>query len=131
MAKRLHRSACWRRARWRRRLAFVALIVLGLYRTWRALTILAAPAVGVAMAVAVPAALGVPVSFFSVAALFVVIGAGIDHSVFLFEAAETDRSGERACGFPGGADDHSVDGYAGPERYLSGGQLRHRRLQPA
>ncbi len=67
-----------------------ALIVLALYRRWRALSVLAAPAVGVVMAVAVPAALGVPISFFSVAALFVVIGAGIDHSVFSFEAAETD-----------------------------------------
>jgi predicted exporter len=70
--------------------AVCALIVLALYRTWRALIVLAAPAAGAAMAVAVPAALGVPTSFFSVAALFVVIGAGIDHSVFLFEAAETD-----------------------------------------
>ncbi len=67
-----------------------ALIVLALYRTWRALRVLAAPALGVAMAVAVPLALGAPASFFSIAALFVVIGAGIDHSVFLFEAAETD-----------------------------------------
>ncbi len=66
------------------------LIVLTLYRTWRALVVLAAPAAGVLMGVAVPAALGVPISFFSVAALFVVIGTGIDHSVFLFEAAETD-----------------------------------------
>jgi predicted exporter len=70
--------------------AVCALIVLALYRTWRALVVLAAPAAGVAMAVAVPAALGAPISFFSVAALFVVIGAGIDHSVFLFESAETD-----------------------------------------
>lgn len=66
------------------------LIVLTLYRTWRALVVLAAPAAGVLMGLAVPAALGVPLSFFSVAALFVVIGTGIDHSVFLFEAAETD-----------------------------------------
>lgn len=70
--------------------AVCALIVMGLYRTWRALMVLAAPAFGVAMAIAMPAALGVPISFFSVAALFVVIGAGIDHSVFLFEAGETD-----------------------------------------
>jgi predicted exporter len=66
------------------------LIVLALYRTWRALVVLAAPAAGVLLGLAVPAALGVPLSFFSVAALFVVIGTGIDHSVFLFEAAETD-----------------------------------------
>lgn len=66
------------------------LIVLTLYRTWRALVVLAAPTAGVLMGLAVPAALGVPLSFFSVAALFVVIGTGIDHSVFLFEAAETD-----------------------------------------
>jgi predicted exporter len=69
--------------------AVCVLIVLALYRTWRALIVLAAPAVGLAMAVLVPAALGVPVSFFSVSALFVVIGAGIDHSVFTFESEET------------------------------------------
>ncbi|WP_420471501.1 MMPL family transporter [Brevundimonas sp. FT23042] len=69
--------------------AACALLVLLLYRTWRALLILAAPTVGVVMAVALPTALGMPVSFFSVAALFVVIGVGIDHSVFLFEAKET------------------------------------------
>lgn len=67
-----------------------ALIVLALYRRWRALTVLAAPALGAAIGIAVPSALGMPISFFSVAALFVVIGAGIDHSVFLFESAETD-----------------------------------------
>lgn len=66
------------------------LIVLSLYRTWRALVVLAAPAAGVLMGLAVPSALDVPLSFFSVAALFVVIGTGIDHSVFMFEAAETD-----------------------------------------
>jgi predicted exporter len=66
-----------------------AIIVLALYRTWRALTILIGPAVGVAMGVAIPLALGVPISFFSVVALFVVIGTGIDHAVFQFEAAET------------------------------------------
>jgi predicted exporter len=65
------------------------LIVLALYRTWRALIVLAAPAVGLAFAVLVPSAFGVPASFFSVSALFVVIGAGIDHSVFTFESEET------------------------------------------
>ena len=67
-----------------------ALLVLALYRRWRALSVLAAPAMGALVGLALPAALGMPVSFFSVAALFVVMGAGIDHSVFLFEAAETD-----------------------------------------
>lgn len=71
-------------------LAACALIVLALYRNWRALIVLAAPTLGVAVGLATPAALGMPISFFSVAALFVVIGAGIDHSVFLFEAAETE-----------------------------------------
>lgn len=70
--------------------AAVAVIVLLLYRTWRSLVVLLAPALGVLLGVAVPLAMGVPVSFFSIAALFVVIGAGIDHSVFLFEAQETD-----------------------------------------
>lgn len=67
-----------------------ALLVLALYRRWRALTVLAAPALGAIIGIALPSALGMPISFFSVAALFVVMGAGIDHSVFLFEAAETD-----------------------------------------
>lgn len=71
-------------------LAVCALMVLLLYRRWRALIVLAAPAIGVLAGIALPSALGMPVSFFSVAALFVVIGAGIDHSVFLFEASETD-----------------------------------------
>lgn len=70
--------------------AACALLVLALYRSWRALVILAAPAAGLLIGLALPSALGAPLSFFSVAALFVVIGAGIDHSVFLFEAAETD-----------------------------------------
>lgn len=70
--------------------AICGLIVLALYRRWRALTVLAAPALGAAIGIALPSALGMPTSFFSVAALFVVIGAGIDHSVFLFESAETD-----------------------------------------
>lgn len=67
-----------------------ALLVLLLYRRVRALSVLAAPALGAVVGIALPSALGMPISFFSVAALFVVMGAGIDHSVFLFEAAETD-----------------------------------------
>lgn len=70
--------------------AMCALLVLALYRRWQALTVLAAPAVGILIGIAAPAAFGMPISFFSVAALFVVIGAGIDHSVFLFEAQTTD-----------------------------------------
>jgi predicted exporter len=66
------------------------LIVLGLYRRWRALSVLLAPAFGAVVGIALPTALGMPVSFFTVAALFVVIGTGIDHSVFSFDAAETD-----------------------------------------
>ncbi len=67
-----------------------AVLVLALYRRWRALSVLVAPAAGALVGLALPTALGMPISFFSVAALFVVMGAGIDHSVFLFEAAETD-----------------------------------------
>lgn len=67
-----------------------AMLVLALYRRWRALSVLVAPAAGALVGLALPTALGMPISFFSVAALFVVMGAGIDHSVFLFEAAETD-----------------------------------------
>lgn len=82
--------------------AACAVLVLVLYRTWRALAILAAPTVGVLMAVALPSALGLPVSFFSVAALFVVIGVGIDHSVFLFEAKETDGESKELVVFLAG-----------------------------
>ncbi|RZJ32710.1 MAG: hypothetical protein EON85_00125 [Brevundimonas sp.] len=82
--------------------AACALLVLLLYRTWRALFILAAPTVGVLMAVALPSALGMPVSFFSVAALFVVIGVGIDHSVFLFEANETNGQSKELVVFLAG-----------------------------
>lgn len=68
-----------------------ALLVLVLYRRWSALWVLAAPAAGAAVGIALPTALGMPVSFFSVAALFVVIGAGLDHSVFLFEAGQAQE----------------------------------------
>ncbi|MET0182282.1 MAG: hypothetical protein ABW199_05295 [Caulobacterales bacterium] len=69
--------------------AVCAGVILLIYRTPHALSILAGPAIGVIAAVAVPAAFGVPVSFFTVIALFVVIGTGIDHSVFQWEAAES------------------------------------------
>ena len=65
-----------------------AMLVI-LYRSVRALSILLAPLIGVLLAIALPSGLGLPASFFSMAALFVVLGAGIDHSVFQFEAAHT------------------------------------------
>lgn len=68
-------------------LATCAIIVVSLYRTWRALTILAGPVIGAMLGLAIPSAFDVPTSFFSIVALFVVIGAGIDHSVFQFESA--------------------------------------------
>jgi predicted exporter len=68
-------------------------LVLAVYRTPRALVILVGPALGAAMAVALPSAFGVPASFFTFAALFVVMGAGLDHAVFQFEAAR--RGGSR------------------------------------
>lgn len=64
-----------------------ALLLLALYRSWRAVVILIPAALGMAMAIAVPAAAGQPISFFSLAALLVVLGASVDHAVFLFEAA--------------------------------------------
>lgn len=69
--------------------AACAAVIVAIYRTPRALSILAGPAIGALVAVALPSAVGVPVSFFTVIALFVVIGTGIDHSVFQWEAAET------------------------------------------
>lgn len=69
-------------------LATCGVIVVGLYRSWRALTILIGPVIGALLGLAIPSAFGVATSFFSIVALFVVIGAGIDHSVFQFEAAE-------------------------------------------
>jgi predicted exporter len=73
-------------------LAALGLLVIAVYRTPGALMIMIGPAVGAAVAVALPAALGVPVSFFTMAALFVVMGAGLDYAVFKFEAA---RAGGR------------------------------------
>lgn len=72
--------------------AACAVLLLALYRSWRAVIILIPAALGLITAIAIPAALGQPISFFSLAALLVVLGASVDHSVFLFEA--TPDAGE-------------------------------------
>lgn len=75
--------------------AVCAAAIAALYRSPRALAILIGPAIGSIMAVAAPAALGMPASFFSICALFVVIGAGVDYSVFRYEAALGGEGGAR------------------------------------
>lgn len=62
-----------------------AVFLIAVYRTPRALWLVAPPLIGCVLALTVPALLGVPTTLFSVLALFVVLGAGIDFSVFQWE----------------------------------------------
>lgn len=65
--------------------AVIGLALLFIYRTPRALSILAAPAIGALGGLVVSSALGMPISFFSVMGMFVVIGTGADYSVLQWE----------------------------------------------
>lgn len=66
-------------------------ILLAVYRRWQALVILAAPLAGVAAGLAVPAAFGEPISFFSLVAALVLLGVGVDYSAFQWEAGRDDE----------------------------------------
>jgi len=68
-----------------------ALILLAVYRRLAALAILVAPLAGVAAGLAIPAAFGEPISFFSLVAALVLLGVGVDYSAFQWEAG---RGGE-------------------------------------
>jgi predicted exporter len=65
--------------------AVIAAALLLIYRTPRALSIMAAPAIGAVGGLVVSSALGVPISFFSLMGVFVVIGTGADYSVLQWE----------------------------------------------
>lgn len=65
----------------------IALILLAVYRSFRALSILIAPALGAVGGVVAASALGVPLSFFSIMGIFVVVGTGADYSILRWEAA--------------------------------------------
>jgi predicted exporter len=72
--------------------AACGLILLAAYRDAGALRILLPPVLAVAGATALLGLAGVPFSFFSAAALLVVLGTGIDFAVFQWEtSAQPDR----------------------------------------
>ncbi|MGB1212529.1 MAG: MMPL family transporter [Pikeienuella sp.] len=62
-----------------------ALFLMLVYRSARAAWLIAPSVIGCAVALCLPGLLGVPVTLFSVLALFIVLGAGIDFSVFQWE----------------------------------------------
>ncbi len=65
---------------------FGGLAVLAVFRTPWSLTILIPPVLACAAGLLIPAAFGLPVSFFSAAGLLVLLGVGIDYSAFEWEA---------------------------------------------
>lgn len=83
-----------RMAAWAVVAAFVAigLVLLVIYRRLAALSVLIAPALGVAGGIVAASALGTPMSFFSLMGAFVVVGTGADYSILRYEAAIGKRS---------------------------------------
>ena len=81
-------SAYRRLASWALGLAsLVAIIVVGLiYRTPRAVLIVACPAAAMLGGIFIPSLFGVPISFFSMAGAMVLFGVGIDYAAFFHEA---------------------------------------------
>ncbi len=69
--------------------AGAALVVLGVYRRARALVIVACPTLALLAAVLAPAAFGMPVNFFTLAAGLVLLGVGLDYAAFEWEAGMT------------------------------------------
>ena len=78
-----------RMAGWAVVAAFVAigLVLLVIYRRLSSLSVLIAPALGVAGGIVAASALGTPMSFFSLMGAFVVVGTGADYSILRYEAA--------------------------------------------
>lgn len=72
--------------------AVIGLVLLAIYRRFSSLSILIAPAMGVAGGVIAASALGTPMSFFSLMGAFVVVGTGADYSILRYEAAIGKRS---------------------------------------
>jgi len=62
------------------------LFVLLVYRNPLALSIVIAPFLAMVCGVLIPSALGIPVSFFSMAGAMVLFGVGVDYSAFLWES---------------------------------------------
>lgn len=71
---------------------FAAVFIYLVYRRVAALLLVLPPVAGCVLALSLPALLGVPVTLFSVLALFIVLGTGIDFSVFQWEMRK-DRTG--------------------------------------
>ncbi|MDB5470446.1 MAG: putative lipoprotein transrane [Caulobacter sp.] len=70
----------------------IGLVLLVIYRRLSSLSVLIAPAMGVAGGVIAASALGTPMSFFSLMGAFVVVGTGADYSILRYEAAIGKRS---------------------------------------
>ena len=68
-------------------LLVISIVLVLVYRTPRAVSIMIAPLLGAISGVVVSSALGVPISFFSLMGVFVVIGTGADYSVLQWERA--------------------------------------------
>lgn len=65
----------------------LALMLLAIYRRPAALTILLAPVLGACGGLIVSLALDIPISFFSIMALFVIFGTGMDYSILQWESS--------------------------------------------
>ena len=72
--------------------AAIGLMLVVIYRRLSALSVLIAPAMGVAGGIVAASLLGTPLSFFSMMGAFVVIGTGADYSILRYEAAIGKRS---------------------------------------
>lgn len=73
-----------------------AVFVLVIYRSWRALLIIACPCAAMLAGIFIPAMFGFPLSFFSIAAALVLFGIGIDYAAFIWEASEKQEDWSRA-----------------------------------
>lgn len=76
-------------------IVIVGLAAMLIYRTPKAAIIVVAPVIGALGGVVISLTLGIPISFFSVMAMFLVIGTGVDYSVLQWEIARgTNRPSE-------------------------------------
>lgn len=69
---------------------FAALILGIINGKIRAALLIVPPIMGCALALAIPAIFGLPITLFSILALFIVLGAGIDFSVFQWEMSDDE-----------------------------------------
>lgn len=70
----------------------IGVILVAVYRRLSSLSVLIAPALGVAGGIIAASLLGTPLSFFSMMGAFVVVGTGADYSILRYEAAIGKRS---------------------------------------